>query len=38
MGNDIARLALRKAKELGATEDEWREFLDKLSAERGSLS
>ncbi|MDR1642551.1 MAG: helix-turn-helix domain-containing protein [Clostridiales bacterium] len=37
MGNDVVRLALRKAKELGATEEEWREFLERLYVERGVI-
>jgi transcriptional regulator with XRE-family HTH domain len=30
MGNDLARLALRTAKEVDATDEEWEEFIAKL--------
>lgn len=30
MGNDLARLALRTAKEVDATDAEWEEFIEKL--------
>ena len=38
MGHDIVKAALRTAKDLDATDDEWREFMDKVRSRRSKES